>query len=143
MTDLIIRADTQAVMDAAFQVLGAWDSVNNKPITQGITSDGQQWFCVFAGGGNGVVMVPERNPAGWTSTTVNNAMGQPVTTWKPNGPVVTQTVNGVTSTVMQAYDTGFWAMIRWLGANPPQFPTGIVAMTGLNPDVMAGLTVIA
>jgi hypothetical protein len=144
--DYIIRAASQAAMVQGLLTLGlvpgatAITTKFTSPYLQGTDSKGDQWFVVHAAGGTGSVMVPTRNPAGWTSSTDANGN----VTWTAKGPVVTTTVNGLPVPTMAAYDTGFWCVMRWLGPNPPVFPASVVVQPAntLNPDVMAGITVI-
>lgn len=151
MTDFILRAPDLATVNAGFQSLGAWREESKQPdgtvipagpITQGVTKSGQQWFIVVCG----QLYVPKRKPDGWTYTQTKNEMGQVITTWKPNGPVVTtKDTNGNLVPVMQPYGTDLYGVLRWLGDTPPKWPKGVsvVDRDTLNPDVLAALTVIA
>jgi hypothetical protein len=139
MNDLILRANSMLAMIHGLYPLGLIPGPTaplqfTSSYLQGTDKNGNEWFIVHSNGTTGKVMVPQRNPVGWTSN---------AGVWTPNGPVVTS--GTPPATVMQAYDTGFWCVMRWLGATLPTMPVGIVvqAPATLNPDVMAGLTQIA
>lgn len=149
--DIILRAPDDATINAGFQALGAWRAAQTLPdgttipacpITQGVQKDGQQFFVLVWG----QLSVPKRSPDGWTSAQSTDALGNPVTTWTPNGPVMTQAnAMGGTSPVMQPYGTDWYVVLRWLGDNPPAWPAGITVVdrNTLNPDVIAALPAIA
>lgn len=146
MSDMILRADTEEIINAGFRTLGAWREATKDtpagPIMQQLLKDGQSYFIVMCG----QISVPQRSPAGWTSTKSTDAMGRPTVTWKANGEIVmAKDAQGNLSRVMQPYDTGFWCVMRWLGDNPPSLPPGVVAVdrATLNPDVLVGLVQIA
>ena len=144
--DMILRADSEATINAGFQALGAWREATKDtpagPITQQLLKDGQAYFIVLWG----QIMVPQRSPAGWTSAQSTDEMGRTITTWTPNGEVVTeQNAMGGQSRVMEPHDSGFYCVLRWQGDNPPAMPLGIVQIDPetLNPDARAALPQIA
>lgn len=144
--DMILRAADEATINAGFQALGAWREATKDtpagPITQQSLKDGQAYFIVLWG----QLMVPKRSPAGWTTEQSVNAMGRTVTTWTPNGEIITEAnAMGGTSRVMEPYDDKFYCVLRWQGDSPPTMPNGIdlVDPETLNPDVRAALPQIA
>lgn len=158
MTDYVLRAETREAAIAAIAglppELGCWQEastdINGNAVPAGVVLQGAKgpytWFATLTG----TLMVPQR-PAGWSfADSAPDKFGDIKRTWTPNGPIITASVTtgrGVRNVPLpQPYDTGFWIVLRWLGGDfPVPMPAALVPvpLNTINPDMRAGLTLIA